>query len=264
MMTRLFAHVPYRWIETGRKLIHTGPLRCRVCGSRIRRLYDSGYDFAVLERLQVVGGMKRPADRCPVCHATARERLIWFYLSGADGGGPRLNPAARIAHFAPEKGLTKVLRGDPSRYSAFDYAPGRYRHLRDVHRADLSQLEVADGSFDFVMANHVIEHVPDHVRALAEIRRVLRSGGFAILQVPISLTIPATLTAPLDATPPEREAMLGQHDHLRLFNEADYVASLEAAGFAVERYHAFDAAGAEAKRWQLDPLETLFICRPWA
>ncbi len=44
-------------------------------------------------------------------------------------------------------------------------------------RADTQDLPYADASFDAVIANHMLYHVPDRPKALAETRRVLRSGG---------------------------------------------------------------------------------------
>ncbi len=107
MKKRIGRMIPYPLIEAGRRLIHAGPHRCRVCGGRVRRLGDSGYGFEVLERLQVVGGLKRRGDRCPICHATSRERLVWFWLTEG-GAGFRFAPDLRIAHFAPEKGLSHM------------------------------------------------------------------------------------------------------------------------------------------------------------
>ncbi|MFA7586641.1 MAG: class I SAM-dependent methyltransferase [Novosphingobium sp.] len=229
----------------------------------MRRFHDSGYGFAVLERLRVAGGMRRAADRCPVCHSTARERLVWFWLSGADGHGVRVANGARIAHFAPEKGLSRRLRALLGvTYRAFDVEPGRYRHLPLVEFADLSDLPLADASIDLLVCNHVIEHVPDPARGLREIRRVLAPGATAILQVPIALAATATIEAPAEATSAEREALLGQHDHLRLYDRAGYVAALEAAGLRVDCHDAFAQADAAATAWRLDPLEILFVCSP--
>lgn len=47
--------------------------------------------------------------------------------------------------------------------------------------ADAQALPFADASFDRVMANHMLYHVPDKVRALREMRRVVRSGGRAVI-----------------------------------------------------------------------------------
>jgi ubiquinone/menaquinone biosynthesis C-methylase UbiE len=43
--------------------------------------------------------------------------------------------------------------------------------------ADAQELPFADDSFEVVVANHMLYHVPDRPRAFAEIRRVLVSGG---------------------------------------------------------------------------------------
>lgn len=44
-------------------------------------------------------------------------------------------------------------------------------------RADVQDIPFEDGSFDAVIANHMLYHVPDRDRALSEIRRVLKIGG---------------------------------------------------------------------------------------
>ncbi|MGB3166554.1 MAG: class I SAM-dependent methyltransferase [Alteraurantiacibacter sp.] len=253
---RLGRLVPYQLIAAGRRIAHFGPHRCPVCEGRYRHLHDSGYGHEVLERLDVVGGKCRPADKCPLCHATARERLVKAWLTRAD-----FAETPRIAHFAPEKGLTKVLQGLSASYRAFDAAPSRYRHLARVERADLMALDLPADSIDLLVCNHVIEHVPDADRAMRELARVLAPGGVAVLQVPIALGLDATVELGTDSTPEERVAQLGQDDHLRLFTQRDYVQRLQRAGFAVEQFSAFANDSERAREWQLDPQEVLFLCR---
>ncbi|MEO7002724.1 MAG: methyltransferase domain-containing protein [Ktedonobacterales bacterium] len=50
-------------------------------------------------------------------------------------------------------------------------------HAFTYQVADVQELPFADASFDAVIANHMLYHVPDRPRALAQIRRVLRPGG---------------------------------------------------------------------------------------
>lgn len=117
-----------------------------------------------------------------------------------------------------------------------------------------------DESIDLLICNHVLEHVPDVGIALGEIRRVLRPGGVAILQVPIAMRLETTIELPLDSSPEERIARTGQADHLRLFTAGDYLATLEGAGMRVERYDPFAADAVAATEWRLDPFELLHLC----
>ncbi|MBN1271330.1 MAG: class I SAM-dependent methyltransferase [Candidatus Aminicenantes bacterium] len=43
---------------------------------------------------------------------------------------------------------------------------------------------IPDGTYDFVMASHVIEHIANPIKALKEWMRVLRKGGYLFLIVP--------------------------------------------------------------------------------
>ncbi|MGH7185448.1 MAG: class I SAM-dependent methyltransferase [Pseudomonadota bacterium] len=58
------------------------------------------------------------------------------------------------------------------------------RGFSPVRRGDIRRLPFEDASFDLVLATDVIEHVEEDARAVAEIRRVLAVGGFALMTVP--------------------------------------------------------------------------------
>lgn len=83
--------------------------------------------------------------------------------------------------------LDELLRyGD---VSGVDVSPdavrcSRDRGHRDVRVARIEQLDFADGAFDVVTCMDVIEHTPDDVRSLRELRRVTRPGGVVVLTVP--------------------------------------------------------------------------------
>jgi SAM-dependent methyltransferase len=260
---RIGSMIPYPAIAIGRRVVHFGPNRCEVCGTATRSRIDSGYGFPVLEELQVVGGLKRRKDLCPVCHSGSRERLIWFYLTRHHTAFRGSGAAMTVAHFAPEKGLSIELRSRfGSGYTAYDLAPHRYRHMNDVQPQNLEGLTLADNSVDLVVANHIMEHVYDLPKALSEVRRVLKPGsGLAIMQVPIALKMGEHRDGGQDMGPQQRIDVFGQDDHVRLFTPESYEQSLKSAGFSVEPFNAFADDAALATQWELDPFETLLLIR---
>ena len=95
---------------------------------------------------------------------------------------------------------------------------------------DISDIQYPDNTFDVVYCSHVLEHVPDDRRALREFWRVLKIGGWAILQVPITSDV--TFEDPTVTSPEERERLFGQHDHVRRYGP-DYRNRLVDVGFSV-------------------------------
>lgn len=129
----------------------------------------------------------RPHARCPKCGALERHRIQRLVL---DRLFQRFDPArARMLHFAPEHVLAGWFRQRFGSYATADLAmPGV------DHRADLRSLPFPDASFDFVFASHVLEHVDEDAKAIAEIRRILSPDGIGVLPVPI--VAPRTIEYP--------------------------------------------------------------------
>jgi ubiquinone/menaquinone biosynthesis C-methylase UbiE len=97
-------------------------------------------------------------------------------------------------------------------------------------RADITDLPFDDNRFDAIYCSHVLEHVPDDRKAMSELRRVLRPGGWAVLQVPIKLIV--TYEDSAVTTPEDRERVFGQSDHVRIYG-LDYKDRLREVGFKV-------------------------------
>jgi SAM-dependent methyltransferase len=228
---------------------------CPFCRSHVRAFRPWGEDFPVLREKQVVGGQRRDDCLCPVCRSIDRERLLYLYL---------LNETAifrddvELLHIAPEQRLRATLeRAANVRYTTADLA------APDVTmRMDITDIPSPDGSFDAIICSHVLEHVPDDRRAMAELHRVLRPGGWAVLQVPMSLTLPATYEDPSIVDAAARERAFGQFDHVRIY-ALDYVDRLAASGFAVEAFSwpRTVAYGGAENRYGLDEREPVFIAR---
>jgi SAM-dependent methyltransferase len=75
-----------------------------------------------------------------------------------------------------------------------EISPAGSRYTRDmlnvpVHARPLEELELADDVFDVVTLFYVIEHVPDPIKLLAEVNRILKPGGLVLLRWPHSTPI---------------------------------------------------------------------------
>jgi SAM-dependent methyltransferase len=182
-----------------------------------------------------------------------RHRALLLYLRDVvrvqSGGGA-------VLHVAPEVALSGWLRSlEGVHYVSADAGSP----LADV-RADITRLPFDAASFDLVVCAHVLEHVEDDRAALAELHRVLRAEGTAIIQVPIR-PIETTFEDASVTSPADRERVFGQWDHVRVCGR-DYVGRLEAAGFDVhvEDYvERLDAA--TRQRFGLRSGEPFFVCR---
>jgi SAM-dependent methyltransferase len=191
------------------------------------------------------GDPPRARAMCPGCRSLERHRLLHLFL--ARPGAPSLDDKA-ILHIAPESHLSMRLRRNP-RYVTGDVSAAGVDRVVDV-----CAMPFADGEFDVVIANHVLEHVADDGRALREIHRVLGPTGWAILMVPIVEARDTTHEDPALEDPAQRRLYFGQEDHVRLYGR-DYLTRLAAAGFRVET---FTATPRQAVEHGLVPGEKVF------
>lgn len=227
---------------------------CPFCGGRFRRLLPFGLNLPVFQRAGIVGGGTRDQGLCPVCFSSDRERLVFLYLQRRTAVFSRPHT---LLHVAPERRLRDALeRLRGTRYVSADLSSP------DVMvRLDIARSPFCDGSFDAIICNHVLEHVPNDGAAMREILRLLKPGGWALLQVPIGLALAETFEDPSATTPEAREAAFGQRDHVRIYAR-DYKQRLESAGFRVD-VDGFvgELERTQAERYGLDPRENLYLCR---
>lgn len=239
---RIKRAIPWPVFKAARQAMFAGEKHvCPVCASHVRTFLPSHL----------------PDDKCPICLSSCRERLIWLYLSRHTNV---LTAPLRVFHVAPERGIAEHLeqRGD-LQYVASDIDPLTYLVPRKIMRVDLTEIPFADGSFDAIICNHVLEHIPDDKRAMSELFRVLAPGGFAVLLVPDPEKLDVTIED-IDATPEERTRRFGQADHVRLYGK-DYVDKLAARGFEVEVWKAQEHEPDRVRDWRLNPAELVFVGR---
>jgi len=197
-------------LKTVRKRRYLGTSRfCPVCESRLREFVPFGDNL-------------KPNKRCPVCGSLERHRLVWLFMH------QKTNlftpPRKRILHIAPEPCLASMLQDSQK----IDYVSADLMGYPMI-QTDLTQLCFPNEIFDAVYASHVLEHILDDRRAMREIYRTLKPGGWAILQVPIAKG-KATYEDATIIDPDKREQAFGQRDHVRVYGE-DYYDRLRDVGF---------------------------------
>jgi SAM-dependent methyltransferase len=203
---------------------------CNVCGRSYEKFADwqpSPKNAPALNRHKVIAGYGKNII-CPGCMSTARERLVIAMLQGMEIAG------RKIIHFSPEKHVFDYLKSRADVITA-DLEPGFYKSIdKHVTAADVTKLPFADRTFDVLIANHIMEHIPDDKQAMRELYRILKPGAIAIMQVPFSESLEATLETPDVTDPAICSALYGQRDHVRIYNLNDYASRLTSVGFAVE------------------------------
>lgn len=226
---------------------------CPICNRSYREFYSAGFDFPVLTELDVVGGGFREGVRCPGCNSGDRERLFFLYLQNELKVGTK---NLRILHVAPEVAVQKFLKSCKNiTHESVDLDSPRADKKMDVQ-----SLTYDSDTFDIVICNHVLEHIIDDGRAMRELHRVLKKGGTAILQVPISLKLTETFEDPSVQSEHDRERVFGQSDHVRIY-AGDYKDRLEKSGFSVLVIPYAQLLGdACTKKYALNPKENLYIC----
>ena len=206
--------------------------------------------------MHAVGGVGSDVDHfeCPWCGCHDRERHLFFYMT-AIGLLPRM-PGKSVLHFAPEKRLSQRIRAaEPARYVKCDLFP----QAPDVLQVNMLEIQFEDDSFDLLVANHVMEHVADDQRALAEIVRVLKPGGCAILQTPFSSKLRHTWADSGIDSDEARLQAYGQEDHVRLYG-LDIFERFEQAGLRADvKSHREALPDIDSARFGVNEAEPFFL-----
>jgi len=180
---------------------------------------------------------------------------MWLFLQAH----PELfRDIGSLLHFAPEPWLRARMKGllGSKRYVTADLNPEGV----DLS-LDIADIDLPNAAFDAVICSHVLEHVPDDRRAMAELRRVVAEGGWCLVMVPLDTSRAETYEDATVTAPDDREAHFWQHDHLRLY-APDIEQRLSDAGFSVEVIRPSDLVSADrAVDACLLGHDWVFLCR---
>ncbi|HEY8553971.1 MAG TPA: class I SAM-dependent methyltransferase [Burkholderiales bacterium] len=160
-----------------------------------------------------------------------------------------------MLHVAPEESLSAVFRGIDN----LDYLSVDLNDPAAMVRMDITNINYPDEHFSVIYCSHVLEHIPDDRKAIAELSRVLHRDGWALIQVPI--TAERTYEDFSIVDPKERKKHFGQEDHVRRCGP-DYVERIRSGGFEVQVLDATDVAtDAECATMALEVGAPIFYCR---
>ena len=198
---------------------------------------------------------------CPKCGSQERHRASWLYI---EDNSYLLNEGNKILHFAPEPAFYDLFKSKNVEYHPVDLV---YNSARVEELMDIQNINYEDNYFDFIYCSHVLEHVPDDIKAMKELHRVLKPDGVALIMVPmngISYELPfdenKTMENDKYDTPELREKYYGQYDHLRLYG-SDFKERILKSGFNIKSDDYIKKLGFEnIERYALIRNEYLFEC----
>ena len=212
---------------------------CNVCDHSFRKFLP-------------YGRKARENALCPNCLALERHRLMWLFLQRET---EFFSKPLRVLHIAPELCFIDRMKALPN----LVYITGDIESPLATVKMDVHQIPFGDNSFDVVFCNHVLEHVEDDIQACREINRVLKPGGWGILQSPV-YDLEKTLEDKTITDPAQREKLFGQRDHVRKYGK-DYAQRLSKSGLRViEDRFVFGLDSDTVKKHALPPKEILYRC----
>ena len=173
-----------------------------------------------------------------------RHRLLWLFLKDKTDF---FTAELRVLHFAPEQPFYKRFR----KLKNLDYTTTDLNSpLADIE-ADICALPFNDKSFDVILCNHVLEHIANDAKAMKELFRILKPGGWGVFQIPQDLNREETFEDDSIVDRKERTKIFGQYDHVRVYGR-DYFDKLRKVGFRVEEVDlTAELSGEEIEKYRL-------------
>jgi SAM-dependent methyltransferase len=165
---------------------------------------------------------------CSHCGSLERHRLLWLFLQkNTDFFSEK---TSKILHFAAEDCFKKHFK----KLHGKNYITADLYNPAAMIKMDIMNIQYPDETFDIIICSHVLEHISDDIKAMNEIRRVLKNTGWAILLVPTA-NIDKTYEDSSVTSKSGKQKAFGGEDHVRMYGK-DYIERLESVGFKVKKY----------------------------
>lgn len=186
---------------------------------------------------------------CPSCGSSERHRFAYLALKERFA-----NHSENTLHFAPERSIEPWLRSISKEYLSVDLCSSNA-----MQHMDITNLQLEDNSFSLIWCSHVLEHIEDDNKAMAELFRVLHPSGMVVIMVPIYGDV--TYEDPVIKSPEERLRHFKQEDHVRLYGR-DIRRRLENVGFYIEMISTSYLSKDEIAKYMLEYPSTkeIFLC----
>ncbi|SEI96943.1 Methyltransferase domain-containing protein [Dyadobacter sp. SG02] len=233
------------WAARGLSIFYIGnKVECPVCNSKYRKFLPYGRNTS-----------SRENALCPSCLSLERHRLMALYMKRKTNF---YTAKLKVLHVAPEYCFIDRFE----QMKNLDYITADIESPLAKVKMDIHQIPFEDNTFDVAFCNHVMEHVDDYILAMSELHRVLKPGGWALIQSPQDMKYEVTYEDPTITDPKEREIHFLQNDHLRLFGR-NYGRELEKGGFKVteDRFVMDELSPAEVKKYSLPGEEIVYFCQ---
>jgi len=209
-------------------------VECNICSW-------TGYDFYP----NVGWGYNDKSVLCPGCGCLDRYRSLAIILWTRT---EFFSPDTHVIEVAPSYNFQKycLKQKNNKNYISFDIK--RFA----MEKGDITQMHYQDNTADYFLCFHVLEHIEKDVQALEEIRRVLKPGGIAILQVPIDWDAEKTHEY---SCPDARDV-----GHVRRYGR-DFAQRISLSGFEVSEVSVAECTTeSEIERFRL-PREPIFFAK---
>ncbi len=217
-------------------------LFCPCCGWQLRAFTHAGMSFRI-----------RSSGYCPRCNSKARHRRNMLYF---ERNTTLFRDPLRLLHVSPKFCMSRKF----IKMSNLDYVGVDIKNNLNINsKMDITATSFESSTFDCVICIHVLEHVENDNKAISEIYRVLKPGGWASISVPIRLD-QKTYEDPKIITPEDREREFGETNHVRYYGY-DLFDRLNDCGFVVQLDLGENIEQEDMQKFGLLDDENIFFCR---
>ncbi len=238
-----------------RRLIHSFLLalnRIRFNGNKV---YCNCCDGSFSKFLAMTKG-SHPRDNvsCPGCGSAERHRMLLRYLR--ENEKSLFPKGTRVLYIAPMHGIRNYLKSlEGVEYIGADLESA----LAEMH-FDLQEIPLEDNSYDFCICSHTLAHIPDDIKALQELRRVLSPDGKLIVMERL-YDRKETYQNPNVRTKADRLEHYEQDDRWRIYGQ-DFIQRLSSVGFEAEEYDYVKTIDESTiEKYGFNTIDMLYLCK---